>query len=891
MTDETAENLANPRALNACLRKVRQSGWSTTVDGIDDAISEAEDSRTIIGLRLGIAGRLAGSDGGYLYPIALGLPAEQSEDWRTLLRTSTRLKLNHPVERAIAGWHDQMPDGSRQAYFCVRADSDAAFVSLIRSLAARTARRSGMEVSALKFGSHVPLAPSQVSGGQILQVDGTLGQTTPISSAELQMVGALLDEVSDQRESSARDLYDTRAHNTRTNAVRARFNASASAQETRQILSELGWLLDAGEPSTSSYIRNGETGDLSVDSTAFIVGGDLADPNTTIYRPFDLLSEFTAQDGSPAAAERAAQEVLATGRVSLDVDVLSAAGGRPQVNMAQETTDIAQQFANAIKSAKSSIDPEIPLAFGMEAAGHHAAIVSLASFGQVRRWDERTATSLLLAAAQPVRVSKRGDNEVVTNSHAIPLPVTQTVLASLQATGVLAPVEVISSQPVLTKSGKLVREPGYHPREKVFLGIPHRDLARWQQEYHVPARPTRLEAQAAYEYLDRELLSDFAYKAPSDRARHMAYLLTCVGRNLTTGSIGFLANAQDRGTGKSLALMIGRIIAQGHPGATSFRTGLWADEETSKLLTSLLRDGGRFLHCDEIPRGDTIKGLTITELISQVDGEKKIRVLGGHDTVLQSGVITTLAGNAVELGGDANRRFLTINLAWAGAGTPIARSGFRHEDLVEFINENRQQLIAAVHTILLHGLQNKPTRTISGMGFTHDWAKVILGALSHLTAENGQDVATLATGTWFTDVEESDENGDQWGPLLSFLWEQVGPQAITIKRMREVTKAVSGGQNLLVVLPDLLATIPSYNEAQVNQGWAGILKKFLGATIPYEGDTYRLRMSEKTSRSKKSSTYFIEATGPNQERLNWVSPWDKKAAEEAEAAASVVPFE
>ena len=848
------------------LSKLRKSARSlkaltVMVNGEPGDAKAIEDADTELGLRLGKIGRADNGDGTFSYPLVLTLPAGKGRNGDAVTDAITRSSVEKLFEQITGGWTDTTPGGSTQHYIAVNASDNAEFETLVRSLAARVANYDGVDIARLDFAKYLPISPTATPEGSYNLSGGERGRLTLLTAAELHGVSVVLDELADTRDKLARGWYDIREHDQRTNAVRDRFNRQTLAVDAMRNLREAGWEQTSSTGEVADFQRGASIGQLVLGPRVFIVT-DTPDATlastAAVYRPFDVLAAFP-QDAAQDTPEKLAAWLVDEGHVAAELDIFTARGERPQIEENQQYPVIVGAFADALRSARSRTDAEMPLVFSKTVEGEPDGIISVTPSGRVRRWDDKTATSLLLAAAQPAHVTQTKKGPSVSYRHSILSSIVQGVLMTVDSPGILPPVEYVRSEPMLTKNGKVAQHPGYDRGAKAVIAIPHRERARWAREYEVPDKPTLGQAQAAYDYLDLELLSDFAHETTVDRARHGAYLLTCVGRSLTNGSIAFLANARDRGTGKSLSLLIGRLLAQGHPSSVGFRVGGWADEETSKQLAGLLLAGGTFFHCDEVARGSKITGLTIMELVTAIDGEKAIRLLGGQDTIKQSGVILTLAGNAVELGGDANRRYFQINLAWSGGGSPISRTGFRHSNLVAFINQNRPKLLAAAHTILLYGLQNKPAWEVPGMGFTHDWAEKILGAMSHLTGSDGRDLATTALDGWEKEVAEADEIGEYWGELMAALWARHGDRPVTVAELRSTgTLPPAKGQPKPQLPPSLLGFSLDAEIVQ-NRKWAAELKTIRGTTIPHEGIFYRLEATDRKSKSKKSLTYFMSA--------------------------------
>jgi hypothetical protein len=800
-----------------------------------------------------------------LYPVVLQLPEKNVLRAEAIRAAVDRLGCGKLWSRLGDGWAETTADGDRKIYLGVVAASAEDFEIFIRTVAARTATDDGDAFARLLFAGSTPVASAKDNG----PVSGRLGVLIPISASELAGIGAVFDEASDSRDKLARGTYNIREHDRVTNRIRDSFNRATTVEEVSSNLVRFGWT-KTGEvsPAIHLYTRDEMEADLVLESRTLVVRQNPDDSLRTtaqVLRPFDIIVAFDPKwNEKLTPAEDYAAWLLNNAQVAPERGVY-VGRDRPLVEPNQAFPDLVEAYASALTRSRSRSDATMPLAFAKSYNGKFDAVVSATPAGALFRWDGRNMASLMLAAAQPgrVKVTDSGD-EVTTYMQSVPPTVVQAVARELEVPGALPPVEVLACQPVITEDGDIVSEPGYHREAKALISIPHRERAAWKTGFNPIITPTREDVQKAYEFARTEIMSDMPFATTTDASRYFAYLMTCCFRYTTNGSIGFAFNATDRGTGKSLAAGIGRQLGQGHNGYTSFRVGRWADEETKKELAMLLKSGGMVLHCDEVPQSDKVAGLVITELVTSMDGEKSIRLLGGQDEVTQSGVILTVAGSHIELGADNNRRYFMINLSWEGGGSPVARSDFRHSNLNRWVVQNRPQLLSAMFTILryfkLHGAAHK----IPGMGFNHDWPEKILGPLSNIVGVTGNTVAEEALDGWFEEVEEQDELGDEWGATLAELWTQLGARAAfpmdTIRSTLVKSYKRSGHLELPPALQGLVANTDSNNRA-----WSTAFKKAMGSTIPHieSGCTFRIQTTDRKTKSKQSATYKIAGFDKN----------------------------
>jgi hypothetical protein len=169
-------------------------------------------------------------------------------------------------------------------------------------------------------------------------------------------------------------------------------------------------------------------------------------------------------------------------------------------------------------------------------------------------------------------------------------------------------------------------------------------------------------AQNAFEFIDRVVLSGFSYASPSDKAVHLAYLVTAVNRQKLKGSVGFAARGECTPTNAE-ALALGRILAQGDDRAELFTFNRTDDHQTGRALARLLVSGGTFLHSEGSDRRTRYRSNVVLETVAGRDGTSDIRILGLASSIPVTDVIvTTEIASDDELGFDIDRYFLTIDL-------------------------------------------------------------------------------------------------------------------------------------------------------------------------------------------------------------------------------------
>lgn len=842
-----------------------------TINGEDAVDPAALRSDSTLGIKLGAIGTFEDAGGRRLYPIVVNLPGEGHSAHDALTSAVEKTGTGDLLSRIDEGWTEGGPSGVVRYLLALTAMDDGDFSRIIQSLPNRVATVDGEVIAELEYSGVTVVAPTSVEGGaRRAHRGGRVGIPDNVTASHLHGIAAIIDELADGFDSMSTTVYDIREHDPRTNAVRDRWNRITPLEDVQRLITDLGWTLDSDASTSSAFVyhRGAETWWLDRSSRAF---SHLLGSTSTqgVVRAFDLLIDHRSHP-TATTPEELADRLVELGQISIEVQVLAARGDRPWIDKARMQSDaLIGKYADAIRKARSRSDAELPLAFARTARGRFDAVVSVSPTGDQTRWvGAATSVRLLLAAAQPAVIKndpETGDY-VQEFRHTVENPIVEGVLSSLSTPGALAPLEHVAFEPVLTRDGRIVSQPGYDREARAFLMLPHRDRAKWAKHYQVPENPSKGDAQAAYEFLTTELQTDFLFATETDRARHFAYLLTCVARNLMSGSIGFAAVAQDAGTGKSLSLLAGRMLGQGHPGSTTFTVGGFADEETRKQLAAMLRDGGRHLHCDEVPRGATVRGKTLTETITAVDGEGAIRLLGGNDSVPLSGIIVSLAGNNFELGGDLGRRFMPFRFAYTQGGSVIARTEYRHRDLLKYIQTNRPVLLAAAHTIVLHGLQNEPSTPIQSLGFSHDWAPIVLGAMSHLDTPDGI-LSDLAMNGWFDSVSNGDETSEMWSEVAAHWWWQHGDKYKTAAELYRAINIKHPGQQR-PSLPDALIIPGGESEAFQTRRTTKALQGVVGMLIT-GSDGNRYRIVKEPLIKGRTTRYSIKSFMPDGADRSW----------------------
>jgi hypothetical protein len=279
----------------------------------------------------------------------------------------------------------------------------------------------------------------------------------------------------------------------------------------------------------------------------------------------------------------------------------------------------------------------------------------------------------------------------------------------------------ITEAPVLRPDGVFVTEAGYEPQTKLY----HWSTANYAP---IPSLPTSAEVARSVQIVD-DLLADFPFDKPADRANAWGLLLTPLVRSVIDGQVPMaLLDAPEPGTGKGLLAQVYTTIATGRPATMQPLPD--NGEELDKRITSLLLAGATNIVFDNVD-GTISSHVLAAALTADTWGG---RLLGQSVNVEVPNRATWLAtGNNIDVGGDLARRCYRIRLD-ARQARPWAREGFRHPDLLEYVKRNRTDILGALCTIIRSWwCEGQPmANSTSAMGGYTSWVRTVGGILEHV---------------------------------------------------------------------------------------------------------------------------------------------------------------
>lgn len=575
---------------------------------------------------------------------------------------------------------------------------------------------------------------------------------------------------------------------------------------------------------------------------------------------------LTLAGGDPAAL---LDDLLERGEVSRPVIVLVA----PDVEQVDvglaEPAALLRLLLRRWRDAKHPTCPDTPLVLGRRSGTRVTELVSITADGRgVRVWDAAGAAALADMVARPVKAGKYSDANAPWPRSTLDAAWIGALEAARAGDGV-AVVDVLATRPVLLGDGTTLTRPGWHPEHHAIL-LPEGD---WSA-YAPPPDPSHADAQAALDWLHAELLADFEFLAPGDRARAVTWLLTCASREHYGACPGFLLTANEAKSGKGLLSAVGRVIANGHQGRTMSSPYRRDDVDTAKrVVTAMVTHPAEthFLHADEVARGSTIDSLLLSEIITSEDGAISDRLLGHSREVVYRGCVVTMNGNNVVIGGDFSRRLFPVQLRRQRKLTDEGLedvSGWRHEDLASWVAEHRPEVLAACHTILARPLRERAAGVDARRPPIIDsfaaWSRLVLGALADLRLPGDElSVAEVAHADWAAWKASNDALESSWGGMVAWLQRHHGATPFTVstifKELEDFTTEIDFDLPGQVVAAFANNTDVNARRAAIGRALAGICRT---PFVLEDGTLVQLEKVEQSPNSKRATRFRLVPFGP-----------------------------
>jgi len=285
----------------------------------------------------------------------------------------------------------------------------------------------------------------------------------------------------------------------------------------------------------------------------------------------------------------------------------------------------------------------------------------------------------------------------------------------------IQPIEAVIDTPIFGKDGELLAAPGYHPSERLWLQ-PGTGLGQLE----IPPAPSDNEILAAKRLLLDELLGDFPFVDPGDRAHALAALLLPFARRMVDGFTPLhLVEAPTPGSGKGLLCDLIAILATGR--ACEARSLPGHDDEIRKMVTAELSKSRPIVLLDNIKERKTLDSSALAAVVTTDPWTD--RILGESRMVsLPNKALWLITGNNPALSDELTRRCVRIRID-AQLDQPWRRTGFRHDPITTWAKAHRPRLVSAALTLIQAWVSAGRPAGAHRLGSFESWSQTVGGIL------------------------------------------------------------------------------------------------------------------------------------------------------------------
>lgn len=303
---------------------------------------------------------------------------------------------------------------------------------------------------------------------------------------------------------------------------------------------------------------------------------------------------------------------------------------------------------------------------------------------------------------------KNADDHVVVD---LPDSVAHMTLAS-SGHKLLPELHGVLTAPTMAQDGRLINQPGYDEKSKLLL------LALGSDPWPEISALSPPELGATFEQLWRPF-ADFPFENTTSCSAMVAALLTAVCRPTlpTAPAIGF--DAPMAGSGKTKLAECLSILACGHSEVTP---AVGDEDELRKKITSALMAAKQVLLFDNVE--GNIQSQNLAGFLTSPEWND--RVLGGNTLMTAPNrLLTILTGNNLNPLGDLVRRILIVRIDPRMDAAAVWQRDFQI-DPVQYVRENRQELVAAALSLLLSFVRAGMPRVAKGrLASFEDWNDLV----------------------------------------------------------------------------------------------------------------------------------------------------------------------
>lgn len=315
--------------------------------------------------------------------------------------------------------------------------------------------------------------------------------------------------------------------------------------------------------------------------------------------------------------------------------------------------------------------------------------------------------------------------------------------------------------PVLRDDWTLLQEPGYDSATGLFLS----PTLRMDP---IPQAPSPQDVVDARQFLIDELLGDFPWAGPADKANMIGALLTPYVRvALDAPSTPLLLiTASMPSSGKTnLASLIGTLVGQQ---TVSWPNGAGLETELEKLISSTFTCSGGAVVFDNLANGETVSSTTLARLLTAPVWSG--RMLGSTAMgAWRNDREWIITGNNLSVGGDIPSRTIVARLEPQDEH-PEERTGFKIPDLESWLTQpaNRARVLRSLLVLILDWVEagRRPDLTVAPMRSFTGLVQGVGGILRH------HGVTGYLSNV--AQVRDTDEDTSRWAIFYTRWFEMFG---------------------------------------------------------------------------------------------------------------------
>ncbi len=406
----------------------------------------------------------------------------------------------------------------------------------------------------------------------------------------------------------------------------------------------------------------------------------------------------------------------------------------------------------------------------------HASPLFIRGETLVRLRRPRKSAPMLMEVSEAVMhgmLMREVDWVKVTEHGAFPVPPPKEVAIDILALppSTIPELESVITTPTFGADGRLLRAPGLHASDLLWLEPdPSLHLAE------VPDHPAPQDITAARSLFFDDLLVDFPFVSPSDRAHALAALLLPFVRRLIDGCTPLhLIEAPARGAGKGLLCNLVSILTTG--GDCVARTLPESDEEIRKMLTAELTTGRPIILLDNANDKQSLASASLASVLTTQSWTD--RILGRTEMItVPNKAMWMLTANNPKLSKDIVRRSVRIRIdpkvdrAWL-------RASFKHQPLLTWVREHRGDLVRAALVLVQAWIAAGRPLSRAQLGSFEEWAMVMGGVLEVAGVEG-------FLGNLDDLYANADTEVEAWREFTLAWWEQYGDIPTNVATLAEL---------------------------------------------------------------------------------------------------------